>query len=445
MARTEFDVLEGGPVASSEQLVRAMEAVHEVYVSDTFTDHVVEIVKRTRNHPALELGASPAPGSPWSRARAPGLDPRPELRDSRRPLRPGRGRDPASHPPELRGPGRRPDRLRGAQGNSWPFGASPHCAEPAAHANGRARDRAVVLIRPDREEPWRTLWKAASRVMTSWTRGSSIMAVKRLADSLSYGTDHSPFLGAGIEYVQSRPYQYGDPDQADRLEGDGANTQGARQGVRSAQADAGLPADRYVGVDDHQLASQASKYETAVFLAGGLALACLERISPVGLLGIGGQSLHVRPSLSKDQIMQWLHKLRTYRYDEPTSLGSRLAELIPSLSHRVLVIVLSDLHDPRALPSLRRLAQQHDAVVLQTSRPCRRAAARRGLRPGPRGRDRLGIRRPRAGPLARPGADQRRAEEERDRPSADRDRQARTSHGSATSSSIRNLLGRGAR
>jgi MoxR-like ATPase len=62
VARTEFDVLEGGPVGSTEHLVAAMEAVHQVHVSETFLEHVVEIVKRTRRHPAVELGASPRAG-----------------------------------------------------------------------------------------------------------------------------------------------------------------------------------------------------------------------------------------------------------------------------------------------------------------------------------------------------------------------------------------------
>lgn len=62
VARTEFDLVEDSPVGSAEDLVRAMEAVQEVHVSDVFVEHVVELVHATRTHPALELGCSPRAG-----------------------------------------------------------------------------------------------------------------------------------------------------------------------------------------------------------------------------------------------------------------------------------------------------------------------------------------------------------------------------------------------
>lgn len=73
VVQTEFDVLEKGPVGSAEELVEAMEAVHQVHVSDIFVEHVVEVVKRTRHHPQIELGCSPRAGIALikgSRARA---------------------------------------------------------------------------------------------------------------------------------------------------------------------------------------------------------------------------------------------------------------------------------------------------------------------------------------------------------------------------------------
>ena len=73
VARTEFDILDDQPVGTAEDLITCMHAVQDVHVSDVFMDHVVELVNRTRIHPALEVGCSPRAGIALlksSRARA---------------------------------------------------------------------------------------------------------------------------------------------------------------------------------------------------------------------------------------------------------------------------------------------------------------------------------------------------------------------------------------
>ena len=59
---TAFDLIGDKPVASVQDLVEAMRLVQQVYVSRVFTDHCVEIVRRTREHPQVELGCSPRAG-----------------------------------------------------------------------------------------------------------------------------------------------------------------------------------------------------------------------------------------------------------------------------------------------------------------------------------------------------------------------------------------------
>jgi uncharacterized protein (DUF58 family) len=82
------------------------------------------------------------------------------------------------------------------------------------------------------------------------------------------------------------------------------------------------------------------------------------------VLGAGGPDLVVQPSLSRDVLLQWLHALRTYRFDEPTTLGQRLLSLEPSLKQRSMLIVLSDFHDPDALAALKLVGARHDCVCL---------------------------------------------------------------------------------
>jgi uncharacterized protein (DUF58 family) len=194
------------------------------------------------------------------------------------------------------------------------------------------------------------------------------LAVKKLADTLSYGTDRSPFLGSGIEFVQSRPYQWGDPIRSI----DWRVTARTRKiYVKEYEAPKRMPCYLLIDTSASMAVSsfRRNKYATAIHIAGGVAFACLDRVSPVGVVGVGGRELRVEPSLGAGQIMQWLHKLRHFRYDEPTSLGRRITQLAPTLTSRALIVALSDLHDPTAVPALKLLAQKHDCVVLQLQDP----------------------------------------------------------------------------
>ena len=60
--KSAFDMIEGKPVCGISDLVEMMEQVQTIHVSDPFTEHVLRMVRRTREHPALEVGCSPRAG-----------------------------------------------------------------------------------------------------------------------------------------------------------------------------------------------------------------------------------------------------------------------------------------------------------------------------------------------------------------------------------------------
>ena len=205
-----------------------------------------------------------------------------------------------------------------------------------------------------------------------------LITVKRLADSINFGMDPSPFKGSGIEYVQSRPYQPGDSVKSI----DWRVT--ARLGkfhIKEFEATKQLPMYLLLDTSASMTVSShpRSKYSLAVHLAGGLAFAGLDRVSPVGLIGTGDRALRIEPSLSRTRILQWMHQLRRYRLDEQTTLAPRLCELSATLPHRALVVILSDLHDPGALPALKVMGQRHDCAVIQLQDPAEVSLSRSGF------------------------------------------------------------------
>jgi uncharacterized protein (DUF58 family) len=204
------------------------------------------------------------------------------------------------------------------------------------------------------------------------------ISIRRLATALSYGQESSPFLGAGVEYVQSRPYFPGDPVKFIDWR---VTARTGRVHVKEYEAPRQMPVYLLIDTSASMCVSSQdlSKYAWAIQIAGGLALAALDHMNPVGVMGVGERELHHPPTLSRSSVMQWMHQLRRHRLVEKTTLGQRVRELVPRVEQRCLFVILSDLHDLDAVAAIKLMAQHHDCVVVHLEDPAERGRTGGGL------------------------------------------------------------------
>lgn len=209
-------------------------------------------------------------------------------------------------------------------------------------------------------------------------RGDFEMVVRRLADDLAFGSDNSLFVGGGLEYASSRPYQ----------PGDSVRMLNWRLTARTGQAfvkvyEALKRTSVYIVVDTSASMSvtsaDLSKHDLAVWAASALGLIAQRRMSPVAVVGGGTRETRIEPSLSRNDLWHAIEPLREGDLGESTMVGERLRKLVARLERSSVIVVISDLHDTEAIGSIRQAAHGHDCMILHLMDPSEAGGLKAGF------------------------------------------------------------------
>ncbi len=204
------------------------------------------------------------------------------------------------------------------------------------------------------------------------------LVVRRLADDLAYGADTSLFVGSGLEYAQSRPYEPGDPvRQIDWRVSARVGKAYIKQHETLKRTTINLVVDTSASMSVSS--GPLSKHEMAIWIASAIGLVGQRRLSPVAVLGAGERETRVEASLARADLWHAIEPLRTHSFTERTRLAECLDRLSARTSRMSMVVVISDLHEPECIGALKRIAQNHDCAVLHVQDRAEHGALRAGF------------------------------------------------------------------
>ncbi|MFT3686875.1 MAG: DUF58 domain-containing protein [Phycisphaerales bacterium] len=209
-------------------------------------------------------------------------------------------------------------------------------------------------------------------------RGDFELVVRRLAEDIAFGADNSLFIGAGLEYAGSRPYEPGD---SVRMLNWRLTARTGKPFIKQYEALKRTCIYTVVDTSGSMSVSSAhlSKHDLAVWIAAAIGVVGQRRMSPVAVVGAGDRETRVEPSLARNDLWRTIEPLRTGVLNESTRLGERLRALTARVDRASVIVVISDMHDPQAAPALKHAAQGHDCIAIHLQDPAEEGNLRAGF------------------------------------------------------------------
>jgi uncharacterized protein (DUF58 family) len=208
--------------------------------------------------------------------------------------------------------------------------------------------------------------------------GALELRARLIVEGLMTGMHRSPYQGVSVEFAQHRPYAPGDDirhvdwkvlAKTDRI------YLKQYQEETNLQLVLVVDASQSMTYSSMRFADGAawSKYDHATAIAATLAYLCIGQQDAVGL-AIFDQELrrHLKPSNLPGQWKQIVQELMQGNRKEKTGIGRILEQLAEKITHRSLLVIVSDFFDDlaalqRGLRHLRH--RKHEVIALQVLDP----------------------------------------------------------------------------
>jgi uncharacterized protein (DUF58 family) len=207
--------------------------------------------------------------------------------------------------------------------------------------------------------------------------GSLELRARAIIEGVMTGGHRSPLQGVSVEFDQHRPYVVGDdPRHVDWKVFMRNEKVYLKQYIEETNLHLLLVVDasESMGYGSIDVGGATwTKYDCATAIAASLAYMALHQADSVGLAIFDQQlSRYFKPSNSPTQWKVVVNELQQVPRWNKTGIGKILDQLAEKLTHRSLVVLISDLFDDvdSIKQGLRHLRyKKHDAIVMQTLDP----------------------------------------------------------------------------